>query len=174
MDQHVLMLRAVNVSGRNRIPMAELKTALDTAGFTGVRTYLQTGNIIVDATDEATAAATMVTDLIKATFSVDTTVFVRTGAEFRALIDAYPYPDAQQNQSGVVFVDDVAAVELDADRFMPDTAHRSPSGDVFVHCPTGFGQTRLTVSWIEKTLGCSGTRRNWRTILKIAELMRAD
>jgi len=173
MGTYIVLLRAVNVGGRNKVPMAELRTAVEAAGFGDVGTYVQSGNLICSSRKKAPGVATAIHKLVEAEFGHDIEVIVRTPAELAALDEANPYPDADPKQSGVVFLAAAPDGPLDASKFAPDTCVVS-GADVFVHCPSSFADTKLTAGWVEKQVGQAGTRRNWNTIHKLVQLAGAQ
>lgn len=171
MVTHVLLLRAVNVGGKNKVPMADLRAALENASFSDVRTYIQSGNIIAQSRRGADSAAKLVRKVIRTTFGHDIDVIVRSPDELRSIVDACPYPAENPKQVGVVFLAGPCAA-LDASAFAPDVLHVA-GPDVYMHCPTSFADSKLTPAWIEKNGEQAGTRRNWNTVLKLVE-MTAD
>jgi len=173
MPKYVVLMRAVNVGGRNKVPMADLRAAVDAAGFGDVATHVQSGNLICSSRKKAPGVATAIKKLIASEFGHEVEVIVRTPAQLAALGEANPYPDADPKQSGVVFLAGEAAGPLDPVKFAPDTCVVS-GADVFVHCPSSFADTKLTAGWVEKQAGQAGTRRNWNTIHKLVELAAAQ
>jgi uncharacterized protein (DUF1697 family) len=80
-------------SGKNRVPMAQLREALAAAGFGNVRTYIQSGNALVDTELPATAIEDRVHGLIKEHIGPDLTVVARTSRELRGMLDRNPFQD---------------------------------------------------------------------------------
>ena len=93
----VAMLRGINVSGRNKVPMADLRSTAESLGYTGVRSYVQSGNLVFDAPGRATPAsvASRLGEAVLETFGVDVPVVVRTRDE---LIDML-WPDRYLSDS---------------------------------------------------------------------------
>jgi len=166
-----VLLRAVNVGGRNKVPMAELRELLGDLGFDEVATYIQSGNVVCSSSKKAPAVANTIKQAIADTFGHDIAVIVRTASEIAALIDTFPYPNADPKASGVVFLAAAFDGELDASKFAPDECQLYGS-NVFVNCPTRFADTKLTGAWVEKQTGLAGTRRNWATVLKLHAMTR--
>lgn len=173
MSALVVLLRAINVGGRNKIPMAELRDLLVELGFDNVATYIQSGNVVLSSSKKPSAAAKVIKDGIAERFDHDISVIVRTADELSAIIDGFPYPDGDPKSSGVVFFDADLAGELDTARFAPDEC-KIAGPNVYVNCPTRFADTKLTVAPMEKQTGLSGTRRNWATVLKLQSMVDAS
>src|SRR2546422_6076184 len=90
MTRHVALLRAINVGGRNKIPMGRLRTLVDGLGYTGVRTYLQSGNAVLTASGSAAAVAGQIEAAIADELELDVTVLVRTRDEIATVIERNP------------------------------------------------------------------------------------
>ena len=170
MTTYVVLLRAVNVGGRNKIPMADLRAVLAELQFGDVATYIQSGNIVCSSTESAAQVASSISEAIADRFDHSIEVMVRTAADFTSMVDAFPYAGADPKSSGVVFLSDAFAGELDATAFAPDECQVA-GAHVFVNCPTRFASTKLTGAWVEKQTGLAGTRRNWATVLKLQALL---
>ena len=173
MTTFVALLRGINVGGRNKIPMAELRQLLAELGFTNVATYIQSGNIICSSRKKSAGVASSIAQGIRERFGHDIAVMVRTIDELDQIIAGWPYADADPKASGVVFLDDPFDGGLDASAFAPDECLVA-GAEVYVNCPTRFADTKLTAAWIEKQTDRAGTRRNWTTVLKLQAMAAAD
>ena len=168
----VALLRAVNLGSRNRVPMAELRARLEGAGYEGVRTYIASGNVIVDGPRSRTALAGDLERLIAEAFRVETTAILRTPKELSAAVAGHPF-GKDTSHSHVVFLAArprrAAAERLAALDPSPDRAVLAGS-EVYLHYPAGYSGSRLSPAHIERVLAVDGTHRNWRTVAKLAEL----
>jgi uncharacterized protein (DUF1697 family) len=174
----VALLRAVNLGAHNKVPMPALRTVLTDAGFTGVRTYVNSGNVVLDSTLRSPAkVGQRVHDLIAEHFGVDTPVMMRTGAELAAVYDWNPFPDAAADHPHLVAVlhlsgePEAARVEafLAADYAPVRVAHRGEEVVIDWHDRSG----RPRVDSALKKLGVHATARNWRTLTALVELTRS-
>jgi uncharacterized protein (DUF1697 family) len=171
----VALLRAVNVGGTGKLPMADLTKLLSSLGFTGVKTLLNSGNAVfacnvaTDAALEARLEAAVAKSL-----GVKTEFFVRTAREWDAIVAGNPYPDTAENDPGRLAVmtfksapkaADVAA--LQAAIVGRETVTAVGKQAYFIY-PDGQGTSKLTNALIERKLALSGTARNWNTVLKLA------
>lgn len=166
----VALLRAVNVGGRNRIAMAELRDLMADLGFGDTVTHLQSGNVLFAAPSAAGADAlgAQISGGITDRFGHELHVIMRTADQLASIVANVPWEEPANSSSGVVFMSEPMDGELDMDRFAPDQGVVI-GADVHVDCPTGFAKTKLTVAWIEKETGLAGTRRNWNTVKVLAE-----
>jgi len=173
---YVSLLRAVNVGGRNRLPMAGLRDCYADLGHGGVVTYLQSGNVVSQGPDRSAAAlASKVTAALRDTFGIDVAVLVRTAAELDRLVAAMPFAPADPDDKSlhVTFLPGrapaSAVAELEADRFLPDRA-RVRGREVYLQVPGRYGRTRLTNAYVERLVGAHATTRNWRTVTELCRL----
>lgn len=177
MPTWVALLRAINLGSRNKVSMPALRTALTEAGFTDVRTYVQSGNVVLgcELTDAA-GVGSAVRKVVAEVSGVDTPVVVRRGAELAEVLAWNPFPEAAAAQPHLVQVvhltglPDPAAVEaVLATDVAPDAvAYRGL--EVVIAYAAGSRNSR-TGSALRK-LKVDGTARNWRTLTALVELTR--
>jgi uncharacterized protein (DUF1697 family) len=176
----VAFLRAVNVGGRNRVAMAELRTALEAAGLEDVSTVLQSGNVVFHASGSEAQAAAVIRTAIAEAFGLDIGVVVRTAAEMRRIVGANPFladrAPCDPVTLHVAFLEagpaTAATARLDPDRSPPD-AFEVRGREVYLSYPGGSGRSRLTLGYLEQALGVQGTARNWRTVERLASMLGA-
>jgi uncharacterized protein (DUF1697 family) len=174
-----VFLRGVNVGGHGRLPMADLKTALEAAGFDEVSTYLASGNAVVSVPGRSSAATVedRVREAIVTGFGASPELVVRTHRELATVIDANPFPAAAEEKPAwfhVFFTSvppDPKAV-IDPAKLGPD--HYS-FGDrcVYLHFVNSPGTSRSGEIVCREALrarkGAFATARNWNTVLAMAE-----
>ncbi|WEK60572.1 MAG: DUF1697 domain-containing protein [Candidatus Microbacterium colombiense] len=175
MSRSVLLLRAVNVSGRNRVPMAELRAAIEGAGILGnVSTYIASGNIVCDHPADPAAACAQVRALIHAEFGVDTPVILRTHQALVEAVDAHPFVDPVEKLLHAMFLEGkprAGALEALRERLAPGEEIALIGQDLWINYREGgVHSTKLTKAVLDKALGVAGTARNLRTVRKLAEL----
>ena len=172
MGVHVALLRAINVGGHNLIPMAELAELLNSLGFAHVSSYLQSGNVVCTSDQAAPAVALSIREAVAEHFGHDIAVMVRSREQMERVVANFPYAGHDPKQTGVVFLGARFNGELETEALAPDECIAAGS-HVYVHCPTSFAKTKLTNAWVEKQTGLAGTRRNWTTVVKLAEMARS-
>jgi uncharacterized protein (DUF1697 family) len=165
---YVALLRGINVSGRNKIAMSELRACFESLGHTHVRTYVQSGNVVFSARTGAARLAPAIENGIAASFGLDVAVLVRTHAELATVTKRNPFgADAY-----VTFLDAVPArarvKAIDAAAYAPDefAVH---GREVFVRCPNGYGRTKINNTFFERKLATRATTRNWKTVTTLYE-----
>lgn len=176
MTRYACMLRAVNVSGARRVKMAELRDLCLSLGCTDVETYLQSGNVILGSKKAQSKLGPSIKEAIGRRFGHDDVdVLVWTADELGALIEANPFlgRGCDPAKLHVTFLDadpKPAAVQAIAeDGYLPDE-YAIGQRAVYVHCPDGYGRTKLNNAFFEKKLGVRGTTRNWQTVNNLREL----
>jgi uncharacterized protein (DUF1697 family) len=168
----VALLRAVNLGGHNRVPMADLPRGLQAAGLTGVRTYLQSGNAVFDdgPRDEAAAAA-LVRSVVASSCGVDTDVVVRSPAAMADVVARLPWPERTDDPTKVhVLLLDAVPDRVEVARVGPHELAHHDGREVYLFYGEGAGRSKLAVT----APGVVATARNWRTVLALAELSAAD
>jgi uncharacterized protein (DUF1697 family) len=175
----VALLRGVNVSGRNKVGMAELRARLGDLGFQDVTTYIQSGNIVLAsrATGQAALAGVIEAEIRRA-FHVEVTVLVRTREQLHKISAVNPFLTRGRDRSAlhVTFLagspasGDVRA--LSARAAGPDDCV-VVGREVYLHCPNGYGKTKLNNTYLERVLKVRATTRNWKTVLTLRELIDA-
>ena len=178
MPTWVALLRAVNLGSRNKVSMPKLRDALEAADFTAVKTYVNSGNVVLDSRLRSPAkVGRAVHDVILDHFGVDTPVMMRTGPQLAEVLEWNPFPEAAAEHPHLVAVLHLAAepeaalVEsfLAGDYAPVSVAHRGEEVVVDWHDRTG----RPKVDRALKKLGVDATARNWRTLTTLVDMTRS-
>ena len=91
-QRYVALLRGVNVGGKNKLPMADLRDIFTAAGCAAVQTYIQSGNVVFEAApDLAERAPEIVTEAVRRRFGYETAVVVRSSEELRQVVASNPF-----------------------------------------------------------------------------------
>lgn len=164
----VALLRAINVGGRNKLPMADLRALAGDLGWRDARTYIASGNLAFEADGEVLPQT--LAEAIAERFGLSVPVVLRRPQELRWAIERRP-EELPLDRLRVVFLSDhpsperAAALPLDRS---PGDRYVLSGKELYVHY--GAKKSRLTMDWIERQLGVTGTQRNWRTLGKLLEL----
>ena len=171
----IALLRGINVGGRNRLPMADLRRIFTAAGCEQVATYIQSGNVVFAADPELDATfGEMLADAIERDFGFRPAVRLVSLAELEEAIGANPYPGAASDSGSLhlSFLDAEPAAENlgRARRLLAASESCEVRGrQLYLHAPDGIGRSRFA-GRAERALGVTMTGRNWRTVLKLREL----
>lgn len=181
MTIHIGLLRAVNLGGRNRVKMADLRKLVSGLGMRDVKSLLQSGNLVFGSDMEATSELEELLERAVAEgLGLETDFFVRTGSDWRAIIADNPFPEAAENDPGhllVVFLKqapDRGAVAALESAIRGREVVRVGGRHAYIVYPDGIGRSRLTSALIETKLGTRGTGRNWNTVRKLGALAEAS
>ena len=168
----VALLRAVNLGARNKVPMPELRELLESAGYESVRTYIASGNVLLDGPAGGAAVATALERLIADSFGVTTTAILRRPRDLAEIVEAHPFGD-DPSETHVAFL---AARPVKAAGARLEEAGRGADeailagADLYLRLPRGVQGSRLSAARLESLLGVPVTMRNWRTVAKLVEL----
>ena len=171
MPTYISLLRGINVGGHKKIPMKDLKTLYESAGFTNVKTYIQSGNVIFDSrSNNIPRINTNIEKAIADSFGFPVTVITRLADDLGKIIKRNPFVGQDRIDEKHLFVvflgakpSTAAVKELLIHPVKTRDELRVSGLEVFVHCPDGYGQTPYTNLFFEKKLKVAATARNWRT-----------
>lgn len=173
--KYISVLRGINVGGKRKILMADLKELYADLGFTNCISYIQSGNIIFDyLNSQNTELATLIQNSIAKKYGFDVPVIVRKRKEWEQSVRANPYTNSHEKESlYLTFLNETPKEELleiiGKLNFEPDW-FQVINKDVFIYCPGSYHKTKLSNQFFESKLKVKATTRNWKTVLKLLEL----
>lgn len=174
----VSLLRAVNVGGRT-VRSEKLKSLYTSLGYSDVRVFLQSGNVVFSAKVSAKDIPLMSIELeknLKGSFGFEIAVILKTREQISNIIRGNPFSPGDEDESylHVTFLkseprSSFSVAELDGAR--TGAENYAISGEVvYVYCPNGYGRTKLNNNFFERKLGVLATTRNWRTVNSLLEV----
>jgi len=178
MGRMVALLRAVNVGGR-KLPMAELRALCAELGWQDIATYIQSGNVVFTYTGKPAAIEDGLEDAIAKRFGLEVPVIVRTAAEWAKLAAGNPFARAAREEPNrLQLLVSKKPPSRDAAAKLRERAQGGErvdaAGDaLWFHFPEGVGASKLTPALIDKACGSPSTGRNYRTVLKLKEMLEA-
>jgi uncharacterized protein (DUF1697 family) len=177
MAPRIALLRGVNLGKARRVAMADIRAVFEALGWTGVRSIGQSGNLVfeADAHDDAELEAAA-EQALAAELGLTTEVVVRSGAEWRAMIAANPFPDeAAADPAHLVVMVLKTTPGSGAEAAMAAIPGRERAKvvgrEAFIVYPDGIAGSPLTGAKLDKALSVRGTGRNWNTVVKLAALV---
>lgn len=177
MAVYVALLRGINVGKHRRVSMKDVRDAFAAVGARDASTYLQSGNVVCDASLTAAKVTRKLEQELERRLGHDISVIVRTGAELARLVAENPFPkESDAKKLHVAFL--ASAPQrgrtrlLDRERVAPDE-FRVAGRNVYLRYPQGYARSKLTNDYLEKQLDVRSTMRNWRTVSALAELAGA-
>jgi uncharacterized protein (DUF1697 family) len=176
MNRWIVLLRAVNVGGTAKLPMEELCSALTEIGFENVKSYIVSGNIILDTALDAEAVRIIVDRILNEQFKISgQRSIVRDLMSFNRIIKVNPFKDAAQQRPNMLHVH-FLTTEPRTNAEMNLTSYKGPERlrldgqQLYVDYKNGVGASALTGRFLETAVGSTGTSRNWNTVLKLADM----
>ena len=170
MPAYIALLRAVNVGGTGKLPMTELKSMCERAGFTDVRTYIASGNVFFISSKTAPQVKAALEKAMLAYAGKPVAVLVRSAQEMAAVLANNPFPDAAPNRTVAIFLDQAPA---------PDTLNKVSgqrneelalgTREIYVHYGDGMADSKLKIPD-----AVSGTARNMNNVAKLAAMASPD
>jgi uncharacterized protein (DUF1697 family) len=176
--RQIVLLRGINLAGRNRIAMPDLREALAGAGFEDVQTYVQSGNVVLTSKVKPEQTARRCEKLINERYGLDVKVVVRTRDELARVVENDPLADVAKDPKRyqVSFlddeIDDEAVRRLEAVRAEPERLVVD-GREIYAWHPAGVARSKLWALLAGKGLGVTATARNWTTVTKLLELASA-
>lgn len=172
---YIALLRAVNV-GKTWIKMADLRQMLAAEGFQTVETYIQSGNVLFASNDAKSQCSRVIAELLEKACGTPVRVFVKNAKELAEVAAGNPFldePSIDPSTLHVTFLQEkpkrptlakLAEIHARDDRY-------AAVGDIiYLHCPNGYGRTKISNMALEKALEMSATTRNWKTVLTLHEM----
>jgi uncharacterized protein (DUF1697 family) len=177
MTIHIGLLRAVNLAGHNKASMADLRGLLAELGLKDGRSLLQSGNLVFLSDDRtSTQLESLLEHAAEKRLGLKTDFFVRSAAEWKAIIADNPFPEEAERDPSHLLVmflrktpnrENVTALRK---AITGREVLRTKGPHAYMIYPDGIGRSRLTNALIEKMLVTRGTARNWNTVLKLGAL----
>ncbi|TVZ57048.1 uncharacterized protein (DUF1697 family) [Lutibacter sp. Hel_I_33_5] len=174
MTRFIILLRGINVSGKNKLPMADLRQLLNDLEFQNVQTYIQSGNIILDSDKSKSEVCQKIKDGIASKFGYDVPVISRTISEWKKVIKNYPFPTENEKIVAFTFLDKKTVAQEIEIKNQGEDQFKVVDDLVYLYCPNGFGKSKITNNLFERKLKVTATTRNLRTTLKLIELAEKE
>ncbi|MFH1026996.1 MAG: DUF1697 domain-containing protein [Pseudomonadota bacterium] len=172
-NRYVILLRGVMPTGRNRVPMAQLRTELTAAGLVEVRTYIQSGNVITASPLDAAAVEQLVHDTIRETIGADIAVIVRTPQQLGCVLAQNPFPDTDTSRLYYTLFQTPPDPQRLSDLLAMDCAPdliRVTDAALYTLYATKHSDSRFTNNFFESRLKVKSTTRNFNTMSRLMEM----
>jgi uncharacterized protein (DUF1697 family) len=171
------MLRGINVSGQKMVKMEKLRETFEALGFSRVRTYVQSGNVVFETSKTSEQVLPKkIGERIQKDFGFSVPLILRTSGEMKGIVSNNPFlkqAGIDQARLHVTFLSELPGKttleKLDSLNASPDQ-YRVMRREIYLYCPTGYGRTKLSNNAIEELLGVHATTRNWKSVNTLAEM----
>jgi uncharacterized protein (DUF1697 family) len=174
MTTRILLVRAVNVGGA-KLPMAEFRELLSGLGAENVRTYIQSGNAVVELSGDPATFDRAVEAALTERYGYVREVISRSSEELRTALEQHPFEVVEPKYSYIVPLTATPAPEaLEKAREVEtgDDEWALIGSDIHASYANGAGQAQLDLNKVFRRLGVQGTARNLNTVQKLIELAR--
>lgn len=174
-QRRIVLLRGINLAGRRRVAMADLRKLLEGHGYEDVRTHLQSGNVVLTSGVSADRLAKKLESQLEAGLGFEIEVIVRTRAELARVVARNPLGDVAKDSSRylVTFLRTKPAAKVVRELSAVDVAPEQVAvggREVYSWHPGGSQGSPLAKLLAKTGVSGAGTNRNWRTVTKLLEL----
>jgi uncharacterized protein (DUF1697 family) len=180
MTTYVALLRGINLGSHAKIAMPKLRALFESLNYAEVRTYLQSGNVVFAATTTDTSGiAAQIEQRIHQDLGLKVPVLLRTGTDLRRIAANNPFLDRETDfaKLHVTFLADEPdrqrVADIDPGFGAPD-AFSVVGREIYLHCPNGYGRSKLIATFFERRLKVGATNRNWKTVMALYDLANEE
>ncbi|WP_338814806.1 DUF1697 domain-containing protein [Bernardetia sp. Wsw4-3y2] len=186
MQKYISILRGINVGGKRKILMSDLKELYQSLGFENVQTYIQSGNVIFNSSLDKNEISIQIEKAVFEKYGFEVPVIIRTKEELQNIQSSNPFIESKENRNKekiinnlhLTFLEEVPTTqniektkEIEA---KTDDKFEIVENNIFIFCEGKYHTSKLTNNFFEKKLKTKATTRNWKTIEKLTELMISD
>ncbi|WP_127844615.1 DUF1697 domain-containing protein [Psychroflexus aestuariivivens] len=174
MDVKIALLRGINVGGKRKILMADLRQLLEQSGFENPKTYIQSGNVVFKNDSENSEIAEKIEQSIAGTYGFEVPVIVKSAKDFEKIVDENPFREigAIENlhltflkkKPSKSDIENIQTFNFPNDKFIVN------NDCIYLYCQGPYHKTKLSNTFFEKKLSTGTTTRNWKTTLKLLEI----
>lgn len=179
MPTYISMLRGVNLGPHNRMKMEDLRKSLEPLKFENLNTYIQSGNLVFKASKQSPLQLSeLIEQRIAGVFGLSVPAITKTTEQLKEIIDNNPFlkqKNIDPSRLHVTFLSPAPKDELvkKLPAIKGDDEFRHVKEALYLHCPNGYGETKLTNGYFEKALAVRTTTRNWKTVNTLYEMAQA-
>jgi uncharacterized protein (DUF1697 family) len=177
MEKYVALLRGINVSGQKIIKMALLKSIFEETGFSGVKTYLQSGNVIFESMEKNTPILQeQIKGAIKVKLGFDVEIIVKNKDQFENIIADIPFGSEIDSKKIYITllqkvpeqskIKDLENYDNGIDKFI------IKKDIIYTFYKEGYGLSKFSNNFIEKKLGVTATTRNYNTMTELNNILK--
>lgn len=176
-QKYIALLRGINVGGHNKIPMPDLRALCTKMGWGDVRSYIQSGNIVFSAKATTSSLEDELEQAIEQNFGFEIIVIVRTAEDWFRYMTSNPFPEAAAEVPKLLMLGlsknppNSNALEALQQRAATDEHLAQTGNALWIHFGGGVANSKLSPAVLNRLVGSPVTARNWRTVLKLNELL---
>jgi uncharacterized protein (DUF1697 family) len=173
---HIILIRGINVGGQRKMPMADLRALCEGLGWEEVRTYIQSGNVIIRSDLSPIAVEAALESSIAEHFGYSTSVVVRDIDTWASYTRTNPFHKEARIEPNRVMLGLAKSPPLNGaadvlrERAVAGERINREGDALWIHFPQGAGTSKLSPAVLERAAGSPVTMRNWRTVLKLYDM----
>lgn len=174
MRTYIALLRGINVGGHKKVQMAELRALLTKYGFSDVKTYIQSGNVIFQSSkNDIKILESKIKQSILDHFGFEVSVLVRTREQLSKIFDDCPFPKEKKVNSYFAMLSHIpnkdSVIEA-KEKTYENEEYEIINDCLYFYCAKGYGNAKFSLNYFEKKLQVSATSRNYKTMVKLLEM----
>ncbi|WP_055434847.1 DUF1697 domain-containing protein [Lacinutrix algicola] len=174
MKTYIALIRGINVGGHKKVPMAVLRDVLDSIGFKDVKTYIQSGNVVFQSSENNNRNLEgAISKGIESHFGFNVPVLVKTKEELQLIFDSCVFSEEKKVKSYFILLDQVPDANLVKEVqaiIIENETFSIVNNCIYFYSSVGYGRTKFNMASIEKKLKVNATSRNYNTISKLLKL----
>jgi uncharacterized protein (DUF1697 family) len=173
MPIYISLLRGINLGTHKQIRMPALKSLYESLGLSSVKTYIQSGNVVFESDASTSELAPKVEKAIEAQYGFVAETLVFSQEEWKELIKANPFPDADTKALYLTLLaaaPKAEVIEAIGEVKAGDDQYQIIGRAIYLYCPNGYGRTKLNNNFWERKLKVVATTRNWNSMMNLLAL----
>jgi len=175
MTKYIILLRGINVGGHRKVPMAELRELFTKSGFKNVQTYIQSGNVFLESSDNSKKIKIIAEELILQHFGFEVTTLVKTESELKTIYGSCPFQNDVKEKSYFMMLDslpDSTGLEEVSELSYKEEEIHITDNCIYFSSANGYGRTKFNSNFFERKLKVNATARNYKTMLKLLAMVK--
>ena len=174
MSTYIILLKGINVGGHKKVPMADLRELLTKSGFENVKTYIQSGNVILQSSEKklVNIEATIKKSILEY-FGFEVSVLVMMRSDLKRVFEDSPFSEDEKKASYFIMLHNTPEKELvkvASEKVYEGEAYKIIKDCIYYYSAKGFGQAKFNANFFERKLKTFATARNYNTMVKLLSL----
>lgn len=178
MNTYIVLLKGINVGGHKKVPMVELRTLLTANGFLNVKTYIQSGNVVIESLEkEIHVIENKIQMLLLEHFGFDVSVLIITPNNLKQIFDGCPFDEEKKKASYFMMLHETpskALIDEASKKVYEYDEYRIENGCIYLFCEKGMGKSKFNAKYFERKLNTFATARNYNTMLKLIAMSEVN
>ena len=169
----IVLLKGINVGGHKKVPMAELRELLAKCGFLNVKTYIQSGNIVLESHENIKNIENTIQKAIESYFGFKVSTIVKTREDLQRIFNNSPFNNEKKKSSYFMMLHNTPnadLVKVASEKVYEGEEYYIVNDCIYFYCANGYGQAKFNANYFERKLETFATSRNYNTMLKLLSL----